>query len=636
MRTDTPQNYRIFPYAPFTEPIEPPNVAPLDEPVSCYKFNRAYIPYITGALQTLVQYDAFEGDFEQQQIAVGRFQDLINYLQSTDVECDINVTIEGCNATPIGSVVLWTVGTIPPNWLECDGSEVSQATYPDLYALLGNTFGNGHEGTFYLPDMRARVPVGVNPTAFTGRSQRLLGASGGTETHALSVAELPAHSHEVAVRDPSNGFGTGVIALEDNLAGNLNKLTTQTGSNTAHNNMQPFLVMKYIIRALNEDCVQVVEGQTGPPGPTGATGPQGPTGATGPQGEQGPQGIQGLPGPKGEKGDAADCADCPSNDFPEETPGDDGSGKRCGVATYMAENIIPSISDDVINQLAIAGTAADLVTALLGIAVIASGGTAIAVFAAGGATVLTSLFGVDITLLEAELDTAFWIEAKCRWYCEIPDDGILTPGVIEACAQATLQIQDKPRATAHVAGILRALSEEMRGYISVIGAQTTGVCDCDCGEEWCFELDFTEANQGWQIENAAGRYITGQGWAQSNTPGSNDNVQISEPGNIVLADRITEITMWFTPDMTDPRRRVGYRLEGGFPEVTILSDPGSMMSYTWSNLTYQGVEKLTLILDPVVGQTQPVSQRPPFIIWKVRVKGRGVNPYPDDPCPEEE
>lgn len=632
--TDTPQRYNIFPYAPFTEPLVTPSNNPDDEPMQCYRFNAEYIPYITGALQTLIQYDAFAGDLTAQTLAVGRFQRLINMLQLNDQECDIAVTVEGCNATPIGTVILWPAVAIPTGWLECNGQSLSRTTYGSLFAVIGTIWGFVDSTHFNVPDMRGRVPMGRNPTAFSGISARPLASLAGEETHVLSVAEMPAHTHDITSRENSTGGANARLANAGATGTNTTTISTSQGSGTAHNTMQPSMTLIYLIRYQNDDCDITVEAPPGAKGEKGDQGDQGEQGIQGEQGEQGIQGIQGLPGMKGAKGDPADCADCPSNDFPTETPGEDGDGKRCGVATYMAEQIIPSISDDVINQLELAGSAGDLITALIGLAVVATGGAAIPIFAAAGATVLQSLYGTNIAILESQLDTGFWIEAKCKWYCEIPEDGILTPGVIEACAQATLQIQDKPVATNHIATILRALSEEMRGYISVQGANTSGVCDCDCGEDWCFTLDFTENDHGWQIENGAGTYIPGVGWAQVTAPGSTDNIQISEPGNIVLADRITKITFTFNPNMTDPRRRVGYRLEGGFPDVTVLSDPGSMMSYTWANLTYQSVEKLTLILDPVIGFTQPVGQRPPFVITSVTIEGRGVNPYPDNPCPE--
>ena len=84
----------------------------------------------------------------------------------------------------------------PRGWAECNGQLLSIAQNQALFALLGTTYGGNGQTTFALPDMRGRVPlhVGLGP----GLTDRRIGEKGGAESHALTIAELPAHSHDVS------------------------------------------------------------------------------------------------------------------------------------------------------------------------------------------------------------------------------------------------------------------------------------------------------------------------------------------------------------------------------------------------------------------------------------------------------
>lgn len=144
-------------------------------------------------------------------------------------------------------------GASAPNakWLLCDGSSISSGTYPDLFAVVGTTYGGTGTPNFKLPDMRGRVLVGagtgfVDPIAGTGSlTARTRGAYSGEENHALTAAENGPHAHGV----PASGTpGTDGFA---NVMTNLGTLSTTTsGGGNPHNNMQPFGVVNYLIRAL--------------------------------------------------------------------------------------------------------------------------------------------------------------------------------------------------------------------------------------------------------------------------------------------------------------------------------------------------------------------------------------------------
>ena len=59
---------------------------------------------------------------------------------------------------PIGTVVSTGGITVPTGWLFCDGAAVSRATYPDLYAAIGTTYGAGDgTTTFNVPDATGNI-----------------------------------------------------------------------------------------------------------------------------------------------------------------------------------------------------------------------------------------------------------------------------------------------------------------------------------------------------------------------------------------------------------------------------------------------------------------------------------------------
>ena len=160
---------------------------------------------------------------------------------------------------PVGAVIAYGSSTAPHGWLNCLGQEVYRGDYPDLFAVIGTTYGVGNgTTTFNLPNLAGRVVVGQG--SGSGLTSRSMGASGGTETHALTTGEMPSHSHTtnavggtlgLITADGSNTAGAGLDSspVEPNLYAAPAALSIDSaGSGTAHNNMQPFAVLNYIIR----------------------------------------------------------------------------------------------------------------------------------------------------------------------------------------------------------------------------------------------------------------------------------------------------------------------------------------------------------------------------------------------------
>jgi len=151
----------------------------------------------------------------------------------------------------IGEIKLWTSDTLPSaKWLICNGAAISRTTYSALFNLIGTTYGAGDGSTtFNIPDLRGNVPVGKS----TDTEFDTLGKKGGEKTHKLTVAELAAHSHNT----PSYG-GSGnnqyFYLTKETASGYTQgydgERTSIVGGDQPHNNLQPYITLNYIIKAL--------------------------------------------------------------------------------------------------------------------------------------------------------------------------------------------------------------------------------------------------------------------------------------------------------------------------------------------------------------------------------------------------
>jgi microcystin-dependent protein len=159
---------------------------------------------------------------------------------------------------PVGVILAYAGLTEPSGWLFCYGQAISRTTYADLFTVLSTMpYGTGDGSTtFNVPDLRGRVVAGqddmggssanrlTNQTG--GLNGDTLGATGGAETHTLTTAQMPAHTHTVqAINSDSGASITGAISGSGDI-GTIN--TSSTGSSSAHNNVQPTIVLNYIIK----------------------------------------------------------------------------------------------------------------------------------------------------------------------------------------------------------------------------------------------------------------------------------------------------------------------------------------------------------------------------------------------------
>lgn len=139
----------------------------------------------------------------------------------------------------------------PKGWALCNGQLLPINQNQGLFSLLGTTFGGDGRVNFALPDLRGRTPLHAG-------SGHTLGERGGEQSHTLSVAELPQHTHTMAVSSAATGGNanpTGRVLGGGNNAyhapTNLTSLNpasvANAGGSQAHLNLQPFLTLSFCI-----------------------------------------------------------------------------------------------------------------------------------------------------------------------------------------------------------------------------------------------------------------------------------------------------------------------------------------------------------------------------------------------------
>lgn len=157
------------------------------------------------------------------------------------------VVISG-NPVPAGIILPFGGGVVPAGYLLCNGALVSRVTYAALYAAIGDVWGaNDGSTNFALPNMTRRTLVGVGGVAYPGVLGNALGNVGGSDAVALTLGQMPAHTHDqipgfhyvtvgsgnsyIGFRAPAGGVGTG-----------------PAGNNEAHPNIQQSAVCNFMIK----------------------------------------------------------------------------------------------------------------------------------------------------------------------------------------------------------------------------------------------------------------------------------------------------------------------------------------------------------------------------------------------------
>lgn len=213
---------------------------------------------------------------------------VVDFIQTSRLQIPIGQVPGYTTAIPPG--VIWALAgdTVPSGWVLCDHSAYSRTAYAELFAAIGTTWGAGDGATTFNVPPAGLVWVGKDgSTEFS-----VVGKTGGEKTHILSTGEMPAHthvqdahnhsqnahghtitdlghSHPETLTTASSGSGgtdvqttggSGAKSATDSATTNIsinnatatNNAATATnqsaGSGAAHNNLQPYGVVNFIIK----------------------------------------------------------------------------------------------------------------------------------------------------------------------------------------------------------------------------------------------------------------------------------------------------------------------------------------------------------------------------------------------------
>ena len=174
---------------------------------------------------------------------------------------------------PAGSILSYAGTEIPRGWKNCNGSELKRDLYPELFKAIGTIYGPGDGSTtFNLPNFKGRVPVcrDLSQTEFN-----TMGETGGEKKHTLTIDEMPSHDHggttstngehthtytdghHVGTQNIAAAGGGGLTAADEPYvvdtnttasSGSHNHSISSQGGGQAHNVLNPYIVVNYIIK----------------------------------------------------------------------------------------------------------------------------------------------------------------------------------------------------------------------------------------------------------------------------------------------------------------------------------------------------------------------------------------------------
>ena len=165
----------------------------------------------------------------------------------------------------LGEMIIFAGNFAPVGYAQCNGQIMPISQNQALFAILGTTYGGNGTTNFALPNMQGRVAVSLGNAP--GLSGYVLGQQAGEESHTLTQAEMPAHSHTVNAVNNSTTSGTNVPGTSTFLGAGYAVETNNPpesvystdaptlasgptgvgGGNQAHENRMPFLTTTWCI-----------------------------------------------------------------------------------------------------------------------------------------------------------------------------------------------------------------------------------------------------------------------------------------------------------------------------------------------------------------------------------------------------
>ena len=160
----------------------------------------------------------------------------------------------------VGEIRMFAGNFAPDGWMFCEGQLLPIIEYETLFQLIGTTYGGDGQETFALPNLCGRIPLhmGTGPSGQTFQ----IGEMAGTESVTLITQQIPAHNHPALANN--NGAGVRRSSPQDGVWANSgaamyhnsgasptrpmrNGMVNPAGGSQPHNNMQPYLVVSFII-----------------------------------------------------------------------------------------------------------------------------------------------------------------------------------------------------------------------------------------------------------------------------------------------------------------------------------------------------------------------------------------------------
>lgn len=173
----------------------------------------------------------------------------------------ISDSVGAPGSVPVACIMPFAGTVAPSDWALCYGQAISRVTYASLFTAIGTVYGTGDGSTtFNLPDLRGRVVAGKDDMGGTGASRltgtsggvqgTTLGAGGGNQQHTLITSEIPSHTHSITTWTQGGGSqgAKPLGALDSGSTQVATGSSGSAGSDGAHNNVQPTLILNYIIK----------------------------------------------------------------------------------------------------------------------------------------------------------------------------------------------------------------------------------------------------------------------------------------------------------------------------------------------------------------------------------------------------
>jgi microcystin-dependent protein len=158
----------------------------------------------------------------------------------------------------VGQILTVPYNFAPRGWAFCNGQLLPISQNTALFSLLGTFYGGNGQSNFALPNLQGSVPIHVGSSQGPGLSLYDVGESAGEETHTLNAAEIPSHAHTVSplasddertTDHPGGAYPTmgGAYASTHNSNAPMGATSSSVVGGQPHNNLQPYLVLNYVI-----------------------------------------------------------------------------------------------------------------------------------------------------------------------------------------------------------------------------------------------------------------------------------------------------------------------------------------------------------------------------------------------------